>query len=246
MVVVRVTEAEKASEPESVNQTFAKGSLKFDEDQEQPGENVYSIREIVAEDLKKLSAMDTTKNKAEEFIDLAVKDGWESAVDKFNKLYGQRDKQSGEDANVFELQNFTNLQRASSMELETVALQSAGNPARRLLVNKAEKENQLIGQLYSLIPQDSNTIDTLPLVMEFKPDMSYYCLKNISVKRLEQEQYDKIKALQDYKEDFIQSQSLAPVHFNPENILKRMNFRPVKEDKEPADINTPSESQGGS
>ena len=246
MVVVRVTEAEKASEPESVNQTFAKGSLKFDEDQEQPGENVYSIREIVAEDLKKLSAMDTTKNKAEEFINLAVKDGWESTVDKFNKLYGQRDKQSGEDANVFELQNLTNLQRASSMELETVALQSAGNPARRLLVNKAEKENQLIGQLYSLIPQDSNTIDTLPLVMEFKPDMSYYCLKDISVKRLEQEQYDKIKALQDYKEDFIQSQSLAPVHFNPENILKRMNFRPVKEDKEPADINTPSESQGGS
>jgi hypothetical protein len=89
------------------------------------------------------------------------------------------------------------------MELETVALQSAGNPARRLLVNKAEKENQLIGQLYSLIPQDSNTIDTLPLVMEFKPDMSYYCLKNISVKRLDQEQYDKIKAVQDYKEDFI-------------------------------------------
>jgi hypothetical protein len=246
MVVVRVTEAEKTSEPESVNQTFAKGSLKFDEDQEQPGENVYSIREIVAEDLKKLSAMDTTKNKAEEFINLAVKDGWESTVDKFNKLYGQPDKQSGEDANVFELQNLTNLQRASSMELETVALQSAGNPARRLLVNKAEKENRLIGQLYSLIPQDSNTIDTLPLVMEFKPDMSYYCLKNISVKRLEQEQYDKIKAVQDYKEDFIQSQSLAPVHFNPENILKRMNFRPVKEDKEPADINTPSESQGGS
>jgi hypothetical protein len=245
MVVVRVTEAEKAAEPESVNQTFAKGSLKFDEDQEQPGENIYSTREIVAKDLKKLSAMDTTKNKAEEFINLAVKNGWESTVDKFNKLYGQPDKQGGKDANVFELQNLTNLQRASSMELETVALQSAGSPARRLLVNKAEKENQLIGQLYSLIPQDSNTIDTLPLVMEFKPEMSYYCLKNISVKRLEQEQYDKIKPVQDYKEDFIQSQSLAPVHFNPENILKRMNFRQVKEDKEPADTNTPSESQGG-
>jgi len=246
MVVVRVTEAEKAAEPESVNQTFAKGSLKFDEDQEQPGENIYSTREIVAKNLKKLSAMDTAKNKAEEFINLAVKNGWESTVDKFNKLYGQPDMQSGEDANVFELQNLTNLRRASSMELETVALQSAGSPARRLLVNKAEKENQLIGQLYSLIPQDSNTIDTLPLVMEFKPDMSYYCLKNISVKRLEQEQYDKIKPVQDYKEDFIQSQSLAPVHFNPENILKRMNFRQVKEDKEPADTNTPSESQGGS
>ena len=246
MVVVRVTEAEKASEPESVNQTFASGSLEFDEDQEQLSEEVYSVKDKVVEDLKKLAAMDTTKSKAEEFIELAVKDGWESAVDKFNELYGKLDKQSGEDANVFELQNLTNLQRISSMELGTLALQSAGNPARRLLADKAKKENQLVGQFYSLIPPDSNTIDNLPLVMEFKPDMSYYCLKDISVKRLEQEQYDKIKAVQVYKEDFIQSQSLAPVHFNPENILKRMNFRLVEEDKEPADINTPSESTGSS
>ncbi len=230
MVVMRVIEAEKASEPNSINQTFAKGSFKFDEDQEQPDENVYSIRKIVAEDLKKLSAMATTKNKAEEFIHLAEKNGWESTVEKFNKLYEQPDTQSEKDANAFELQNFTNLQRASSVALETAALQSAGSPARQLLVNKAKTENQLINQFYSLVPQDSNTIDTLPLVMEFKPAMSYYCLKSLSVKRLEQEQYDRTKALQDYKEDFIQSQSLAPVHFNPDNILKRMRFRQVKEE----------------
>jgi hypothetical protein len=245
MVLVRVTEVKKASVPESINQTFAIDSFKFDEDQEQPSEKVYSIRKKVTEDLKKLAAMDTTKNKAEEFVKLAVKNGWESAVDKFNKLYRQPDKQSGKDTNAFELQNFTNLQRASSIALETAALQSAGNPAGRLSINKGKRENRLIYQLYSLIPQDSNTIDNLPLVMEFKPDMSYYCLKNLSVKRLGQERYDKIKALQDYKEDFIQSQSLAPVHFNPENILKRMKFRLVKEDKEPTDANMPSEPGGG-
>lgn len=244
MVVVRVIKAEKASEPESINQTFAKGSLKFDEDQNQPDENIYSTRKIVAEDLKKLSAMDTTKSKAEEFIGLAAKDGWKIAVDKFNKLYRPLDKQGGQDANAFELQNFTNLQRGSGVLLETVALQSAGNPAGRPLVDKTAKENRLICQLYSLVPQDSNTIDTLPLVVEFKPDMSYYCLKNISVKRLEQGQYDKIKAVQDYREDFVQSQSLAPAYFNPENIVKRMNFRQVKEDEEPADANMPSEPRG--
>jgi hypothetical protein len=244
MVVVRATEVEKASVPESINLTFAKDSLELDENQERPGEKVYSIREMVAEDLKKLAAMNTTKNKAEEFIRLAAKDGWASAVGKFNKLYGQQDKQSGEDANVFELQNLTSLQRTSSIEMETAALQIVGSPTGRLLLSKAEMESQLIGQFYSLIPQDSNTIDTLPLIMEFKPNMSYYCLKNISVKRLEQEQYDKIKALQDYKEDFIQYQSLAAVHFNPENILKRMKFRMVEEAKEQRDINTPSESEG--
>jgi hypothetical protein len=245
MVVVRVTGAAKVSEPESVNQTFAKDSIKIDEDKKQTDENVYSVKEAVVKDLKKLAAMDTTKSKAEEFVNEAAKNGWESAVDKFNKLYRQQDKQSGEDANTFKLQNLTNLRRFSGAELETLALQSAGNPARRLLVDKAKKESLLIGQLYALVPADSNTIDTLPVVMEFKPDMSCYCLKNISVKRLEQEQYDKIKAIQAYKEDFIQSQSLAPVHFNPENILKRMRFRMVKEDKEPADVNAPSESEGG-
>ena len=58
--------------------------------------------------------------------------------------------------------------------------------------------------------------------------MSCYCLKEIYVKRLEQEQYEKIKAMRVYKEDFVQSQGLAAVHFNPENILKRMSFRQVE------------------
>jgi uncharacterized protein YneF (UPF0154 family)/acyl-CoA-binding protein len=243
--VVRVIEAEKASEPLSINQTLASGSLELDEEQQNANEEINSVKDKVAEDLKRLAAMDTTKNKAEEFINLAVRDGWESAVDKFNKLYSKY-KQSEEGTNVFELRNLTNLRRSSSMELRTLVLHSAGNPAAQLLVNNAEKENQLIGQFYSLVPQDSNTINNLPLVMEFKPDMSYYCLKNISVKRLDREQYDKIKAMQLYKEDFVQSQSMVPVHFNPENILKRMNFRLAEEDKEPTDINTPPETEGGS
>jgi len=82
--------------------------------------------------------------------------------------------------------------------------------------------------------------------MEFKPDMSYYCLKNISVKRLDQEQYETIKAIQIYREEHIQSQSLAAVHFNPENILKRMSFRWAREKKAAADANTPEESEGAS
>ncbi|MDD5063997.1 MAG: hypothetical protein PHQ35_04455 [Phycisphaerae bacterium] len=244
MTIMRATEAKKASEPESVNQTIAKGSIKFDEGQTPADANVYSVRKAVAEDLKKLSAMDTAKNKAEEFLRLAAKNGWESAVDKFNKLYGQQDKQDLKDANAFELQSFTNLQRASSVALETAILQSRGNPARQLLINKSKKEDLFINQLYSLVPQDSNTIDTLPMVVEFKPDVSYYCLKNISVKRLNQEQYDRVKALHDYKEDFIQSQSLAPVHLNPDNILKRLKFKLVEQDNGPVDSDTPSEPEG--
>ena len=251
MAVVRLLEAEKASEPESIDQTFSKSSFKFDEDQQQPTEDIYSVREKVVEDLKRLAAMDTAKSKAEEFITLAAEDGWEAATEKFNELYAQQDKQELTEPNAapeasFKLQDSTNLRRISSMALETLAVQIAGNPAAQLLADGFKKERRFIERLYSLIPQDSNTVDAVPLVLEFKPDMSYYCLKDVSIKRLNQEQYETIKAMQVYREDFVQSQSLAPVHFNPENILKRMNFRLARQDEKATDANAPVESKGKS
>jgi len=258
MVVARVIRAEKASEPESINQTYGKSTLKLDQDQANESdpnksdeerletEDVYSVKEKVVEDLKKLAAMDTTKSKAEEFIGLAAKDGWDSAVEKFNELYGQQSKKDESDPNVFELQNFINLSRNSRIALETWAVQNAGSPAAQFSIIERKNNSRLIEQLYLLAPQDSNSIDRAALILEFKPNMSYYCLKNISVKRLVQEQYEAIKAVQIYKEEHIQSQSLAAVHFNPENILKRMNFRWAREEKAAADANTPAESQEAS
>ena len=247
VAVVRVIEAEKASEPESIiDQTFSKGTLRFEQTSEQANKDFYSVKEKVTEDLKKLAAMDTAKSKAEEFKVLAAKEGWESAVNKFNKLYGQTDKRNESDPNVFRLQSLTNLRRISNAVIETLAVQTIGNPAAQSSVDEAKKERLLRNKLYSLVPQDSNSLDTVPLVLEFKPDMSYYCLKNVSVKHLTQNEYKRIKAAQVYKEDIIQSQSLAAVHFSPENILRRMNFRWSEQEEKEADVNTPAEPEGKS
>jgi len=239
-LVVRVVGAEKASEPDDINQTFSKNSLGF----EQPDEKVYSVKEKVAEDLKKLAAMDVTKNKTQEFIEMAAKDSWQSCVEKFNRLYGQKTQKDEGEPNVFRLQSYTNLRRIPRETIETLAVQNAGNPVARFLANETKKESQLVEQLYSLVPADSETTDAVPLIVEFKPGMSYYCLKSISVKRLEKQQYEKIKTAQVYKEDVVQSQSLAAVHFGPENILKRMSFRAVKDNKQAADVNEPGQSEG--
>ncbi len=107
------------------------------------------------------------------------------------------------------------------------------------------KEDMFAEKLYSLVPQNAETIDNLPLVLEFKPALSYFCLKDISIRRVDEEQYSRAKAMRAYKEDFVQSQSLAVVHFNPENIIKRTNFR-LAEQQAPADANVPAKSQGAS
>jgi len=276
IAVVRVIDAEKASEPESINQTFNASKSRFETTDEQtnqgdpnlPPEEVYSVKEKVTEDLKRLVAMGAARKKAEEFIALVAKDGWESTIEKFNELYGQQGRQDENAPNVpgdpnamkaldepFKLENSTNLQRISRGTIGRLAVQSEGNPGTPLFVNEAQKwlsvneaeiEGRFIDQLYSLVPQDSNTVDALPLIMEFKPDMSYYCLKDIRIRRVVREEYEQMKPIQVYREEYIQSQSLAAVHFGPENILKRVNFRWVGETKQAEDVNTPAESEEAS
>lgn len=242
--LVRITEARKAAEPQSVNQTFSIDTIDFEQEPRSQDKRLYSVKEKVTEDLKKLAAMETAKNKAEQFVDLATKDGWDSALDKFNELYGPQPQEDEPGSDAFTLQDFTNLPRLSRPMLKTLAVQSQGNPTAQFLINERKKESVLREQLYSLVPPDSNTIEKLPLVLEVKPDVSYYCLKNISVKRLDRQQYEAIKSIQAYKINTLQSQSLAVVHFNPDNILKRMKFRWAIEDEEAADANDQDKSTG--
>ena len=246
MAIVRVIDAQKASEPESIDQTYSTSSLKFDPNEEKAGEDIYSVKEIVTEDLKKLAVLAATKSKADEFIALAKKDGWTSAINKFEELYGQLQERDENDPNAFRLQNYPDMRRISKANLETIALQGQGDPMTSFYLSESRVNKQFVDQLYSLVPPDSDTAETLPVVMEFKPDLSYYVIKDISVKRLFKEDYDKMKATRLFREDYIQSQSLAVIHYNPENILKRMNFKPVKSEEETADANAPAESEAAS
>ncbi|MHC4736772.1 MAG: hypothetical protein ACYTDW_20305 [Planctomycetota bacterium] len=282
IAIVRVIDAEKATEPESINQTFSASKSRFEKTDEQTNkgepnlppeedlekEDVYSVKEKVTEDLKRLAAMDATKKKAEEFIGLVAKDGWESTIENFNELYGPQDRKDESDPNVprdpnaikafdepFKLENSTKLQRISRETIGRLTVRSEGNPGAPLFVNEAQKwlsvneakiEGQFIDRLYSLVPQDSNTVDAVPLIMEFKPDMSYYVIKEIRIRRVVREEYEQMKPIQVYREEYIQFQSLAAVHYGPENILQRTNFRWVGEMKQPTDANAPTESEEAS
>jgi hypothetical protein len=252
MALVRVIKTAKAAEPQSIDQTFSTKSLTFETDAKDDAEDVYSVREKVIEDLKKLAAMETAKNKAEEFISLVAKDSWDSTIDKFNELHGKENTSDPNDPDAsenvtepFKLQNLAGMRRISKAAIQTLAAHSAGNPTAPLFLSGRKKQQRFIEKLYSLVPQDSNSVDTVPLLMEFKPDMSFYCIKNLSVQRISLQEYEKIKAMRLQAEDYIQSESMVAVHFNPENILKRMNFKPA-ETEESEDANTTEESEAAS
>ena len=80
-------------------------------------------------------------------------------------------------------------------------------------------------------------------IMEFKPDMGFYVIRNISIERLWKEQYEKAKPMLVFGEDQVESQSLAVVHFNPQNILERMRFEEVEVKTKPVKQQAPPEEE---
>ena len=251
IVLFRVTQATKAAEPESLDTTIRKESLVLDPNDRETDESVYSVKEKVAEDLKKLTAFETAGKKADEFIETASKQGWEETIKQYNDMYGNNEDTESDDPNTsetketFKLETLTGLQRIPKATLDTMNRQNDSNPAAKYFAIERKRSSLLLERFYSLIPSDSNSVEALPLVMEFKPDICLFCIKNIEIKRIWKEDYDKIKAMRLYTDDKVESQSLAAIHFNPGNILKRMKFKLVKA-KESTDTNAPTGSEEAS
>jgi len=241
MAIVRITQVEKAAVPESLDVTFSTHTLGLGDDSRKK-DSIFSVREKVLEDARKLSAWETTRSRAQEFVDAASKDGWDRAVAAFNERYGEQAKADPNDPNVFELQQLAGLQRISSAQLEVIAAQTAGNPLSERVLSEAQIERQFINRLYALVPPEAEAASKMPDIVEFKPRQSFYCLKDVSVRRINQQQYQAMKGMLLRQEEYRQAQSLAAVHFNPANILKRTKFELVRKTEEPAE----DEAQQGS
>jgi hypothetical protein len=233
MALMRVTESLKASEPNELNTEYSIASIALDPNQ--PKVKVYSVKEQVSKDLKKLSALENTKTKADELLVLADVNNWDNTIEKYNELYGAKGQDANKpgmsDAEIAAAKNPLKLetliwQRISSAMLDTLAEQYQGSPMARNYTTEIGLRRLLTEQLFSLVPSDSNSIElTKPVIMEFKPQMSYYCIKSLRTSPLWNENFEKGKQLQLYRAEINLSQSLSIVHLNPANILKRTNFK---------------------
>lgn len=241
MAVVRIVAAEPAAEPANVDVTFSTKTLTLGEPDTDDSDDVHSVREQVVEDWRIVQAWDTTRTRAQELIELATQESWEAAIDKFNELYGAQAKSDPNDPNVFELQDLAGLQKIPSEQMDFIATQAANSPGASMFLNQLTTEQRLVSRLYSLIPPGNDTATKVPLVMEFKPEQSCYCLKSLSIERVNQQQFQSMKPTLLLRTEHVTAQSLSAVHFNPTNILKRTRFEAVEQDEAESDAE-PNES----
>lgn len=238
MMLVRIVAAEKAVEPKNISEKIDNHSVRFDS---QAAEDSNTVRELVIQDLKRLAAMDKAKSKAQEFVALAAKDGWKDAVDKFNRTYGkskdESDTISGK-GRTFTLNTQSRIRRINNLEIENLMARYEGNPMVRILVSGTKREGMLIDKFYALVPADSNTLAKPGTIVEYKPGMCYYCLESMTIHRLYQEGLDMTKAAEVVRDEFVDSQALAFIYYNPKDILKRMKFVEIQEQQDVAEPNS--------
>ncbi len=249
MAVARIVEAVPSVEPENIDYKFSTQTLVLKQDSNSQENKTYSVKKSVIDDLKRFEAMETAKTKAEELKELALKDGWDKAIEKFNDLYPKKDSNGTAEPNTFRLQVMPSLKQISLRKLMTLQDLTIGEASFETINSNNKKGAMFINQLYSLVPKDKETPDNMPLVLEFKPDISYYCLKKLSVRHLNQDEYESIKAFEVYKNEVINTQSLAVEFFNPVKITERMKYKekePEQEKKsteEKTDSNTKPEDK---
>ncbi len=245
MMIARVVAVEKNAPPENVKIAYSTKTLGLG-DKPDPKSERFSVEEQVVNDVKALAAWDTTKSKAEEFMALATKDGWDKAVAQFNTLYGKQAKADPNDPNVFRVDNQVGLQRLSKADQQVLAAQISNSPASQIVLDQATNEGMFVDRLRALIPDKSDTPAQMPVLVEFKPNQSYYILKSLTLQRLTQEEFQKMKGALVRREEYSQVESLMAVHFNPENIVKRMNFRFAETEDQAAAGETKQQSKEAS
>jgi hypothetical protein len=245
MMIARVVAAEPDAAPANADVSYSTQTLNLGDPSAQQNK-LFSVKEQVVKDLQTLAAWDTTGAKAAEFMAMATKDGWDQAVNQFNKLYGAQAKADPNDPNVFKLDRRMGVQRIGTADLEVLATQLSNTPGGESYLNQARDESLFANRLFSLASPEGNGAPQLPKIMEFKPDRSYYVIKSLNVQPLYQEQFQKMKGMVIGREEYGQTQSLAVVHFNPANILKRMNFQWAKPADEPAKNKAKKESKDAS
>ncbi len=226
MALLRVIRAEKPTEPTDINYTYDKTGLELiDGPQDEDTQKTQLLKDIVEEDLKKLKAMATAKSEAEKFLMLVQDGDWDKVIEDFNKRYDSTYKQEDNLDPAIRLQQLTDLRRLSSQDIAIVSLNNDDSPAARgFLYQRIEYQN-LIDRFFALLPKGETSPEVLPLTMQFEPETSFYVIKDISRKLTGREEYERGKIALAYRDETLQSQSLAITHFTPKNIIKRTKFR---------------------
>ncbi len=230
IAIVRVIEARKPAEPDRIDVSFSRKTAVLDETEAVVDEKIYSVKEAVIRDVKLRKAMQAATVRAQELAAMVTENGWDEAVAEYNKRYTP---------NTVELEILPAQTRISLRDVSIVKMLLADDPAKDSYIKTMIENKMLLDKLYSLLPAgETETVNPGPpgSIVEFRPGGSCYVIKKVSRTAVNKKDYFMEKNQLAYMLDGAGSESLRIIHYTPENIFKRMNYRPASsEEPEPSE-----------
>jgi hypothetical protein len=221
--LARITGAEKAGEPCSIDITYAKKLPIMKDGRFAESNDVYAVKDAVKEDVKKLSAMPAAKQAAEALLADIPKQGWDNALAEINKQYGVAPAEANKPEN-FRIEPMQGLRRISEQEVRMTLARALHNPVQQMYIKRFVIQKELIDNFYSLLEPDKTVATNVPMLVEFKPEMTYYVIKNMSRTAVDLAAYQQMKDRLAFMQDYLHGQSQGFEHFKADNIIRRMKF----------------------
>jgi hypothetical protein len=243
IAIVRVVEAAKALEPEDLNMTFSTTGAVVDvEEGKEEEEKVYSVREKVVEDCKLLKATEAAKGLVDELAGLVKEKGWDDGLSEFNKAHGEEGDGESAATEKFKIDKVTGRTRVADSDVEQIKQFAAENPMAANYLREMIESKEMLDKMYELLPPGQAESKGINVVLELTAQGGYCLVKDVSRTSVTKEDYNRTKGMIAFQLNMARADSLALVHFMPENIIKRTNYRPVerdeKEETEPEQENT--------
>jgi hypothetical protein len=118
-----------------------------------------------------------------------------------------------------------------------IKMRIAGSASAENMLNQAIIYGKFVDTFYSKYEDMQAKNEKPPTCIKFEPQFSCYAVKSLSCSSVTTDEYQKARQQLAFQQDYIDSQSMAIEHFMPNNIMKRINLRPVKEPNKPGDSN---------
>lgn len=229
MAMVRVVGIENAAVPENVNVEYDTTGVVLAG--EPPKDTVFSLKDTVKKDLRLKQAMDIAKTHADELAKMVADQDWDKAIAAYNAKYAaDKDPNAPKENDLaVKLDSVKQQTRASQMEIAQAKQYMQDYPTSAAYMQRTLITDMLNNRLYDMLGADSESTGTIHEVIVFDPQAACYVVKDVTRQPATITDYLDDKARTAMQLNMQNTSSLALVHFSPENIIKRMNYKPKKE-----------------
>ena len=233
MAIVRVIGIRDAAIPENVDVEYDTTGVSLSKEVEQE-KTVFSLKENIKEDLLLQKAMDAAKARGKELATRVAEKDWDQAIADYNTKYAKPESEEQSPQEI-ELDSAKQQIRISQAEIAMAKQYIQDNPVAAGYMQQRLTMNMLNNLLYGMLQEGSASTGTLHKVLVFEPGAACYVVKEVIRQPATIDDYLENKANTAMQLNMQSSAELALVHFNSQNILKRMNYKYKKENKQDAE-----------